>query len=136
MKIVKLSDSLAVSGQITEADIEEIVAAGYRVLISNRPDGEEGNQPHSAAIADAARAAGMEFHHLPVTAMDFPGPHYQAMSDLLDDPTRPVLAFCRTGTRCTNLWVVGCEGADRDIAIAVARQLGFDLAMAERFLAS
>jgi uncharacterized protein (TIGR01244 family) len=132
MNIVKLTDSLGVSAQITEADVATIAAAGFKVLINNRPDGEEGNQPSSAAIAAAARAAGMEYHHLPVTAMDFPGAGFNEMCDLLDDPSRPVLAFCRSGTRCANLWVAGRDGAEREQAIAIARQRGFDLGMAAR----
>ncbi len=135
MNIVKLTDSLAVSAQIAPADVAEIAAAGYKVLINNRPDGEEGAQPAGAAIAAAARAAGLEYHHMPVTAMSFPGPDFDAMSDLLDDATRPVLAFCRTGTRCANLWVAGVEDSAREEAISIATQRGFDLGMAAQFIA-
>ena len=49
---------------------------------------------------------------------------------------RPVLAFCRTGTRCANLWVASVDVTDRDNAMQVATQLGFDLGMASRFLAT
>ncbi len=89
MNIVKLTDSLAVTAQITPEDVADIAAAGYKVLINNRPDGEEGTQPTAAAIGAVARAAGLEYHHLPVTALSFPGPDFDAMSDLLDDPARP-----------------------------------------------
>ena len=134
MNIVKLTDSLAVSAQIAPEDVAAIAAAGYKVLINNRPDSEESTQPDSAAIAAAAHAAGMEYHHLPVTAPSFPGPDFDAMSNLLDDPSHPVLAFCRSGTRCANLWVAACDEAVREQAIAVARQRGFDLGMAIKFL--
>ena len=134
MTIVKLTDSLAVSAQITPDDVAGIATAGYKVLINNRPDGEEGTQPSAAAIGAAARAAGLEYHHMPVTALTFPGPDFEAMSDLLDDPARPVFAFCRTGTRCANLWVAGCEEAAREEAIRVATQRGFDLGMASKYI--
>jgi uncharacterized protein (TIGR01244 family) len=134
MKIVKLTDSVAVSVQIAPGDVAVIAAGGFKVLINNRPDGEESNQPTSEAIAAAARSAGMEYHHMPVTALSFPGPHFEAMSDLLDDPDRPVLAFCRTGTRSTSLWVAGCDEAVREQAMAAAGQRGYDLGMALKFL--
>jgi len=134
MNIVKLTDSIGVSAQIRPEDVAEIAAAGFCVLINNRPDGEVADQPTSAEIAAAAAAAGMEYHHMPVTAASFPGPDYEAMSDLLDDPARPALAFCRTGTRCANLWVAGCDESQREHAIAVASQSGFDLGMAAKFL--
>jgi len=135
MKSVKLTDSLAVSAQITPQDVADIAAAGYKVLINNRPDGEEGAQPSGAVIAAAAQAAGLEYHHMPVTALSFPGPDFEAMSDLLDDPVRPVFAFCRTGTRCANLWVAGCDKSAREEAIAIATARGFDLGMAAKYIA-
>lgn len=134
MNIVKLTDNVAVSAQITAEDVAEIAAAGYRVLINNRPDGEAPDQPTSAEIAAAAHAAGLEYHYMPITAANFPGPDFDAMSDLLDDPARPVLAFCRSGTRCANLWVAGTDAAAREQAIAVAQQRGYDLGMAAKFL--
>jgi uncharacterized protein (TIGR01244 family) len=135
MNIVKLTDSLGVSAQITPDDVAEIAAAGYMVLINNRPDGEEGTQPAGRAIAAAAQAAGLDYHYMPVTAMSFPGPDFDAMSDLLDDPARPVLAFCRSGTRCANLWVASCDAAARERAMKAASQRGYDLAMASNFIA-
>jgi uncharacterized protein (TIGR01244 family) len=134
MKIVQLTENIGVSAQITPEDIPEIVAAGYKVLINNRPDEEENGQPSSAAIAAAAEAAGLEYLHMPVTAPGFPGPDFDAMTDFLDDTSRPALAFCRTGTRSTNLWIAGRADAERERAIAIARQLGYDLGMAAKFI--
>lgn len=134
MKIVKLTDSLGVCAQITPDDVAGIAAAGYKVLINNRPDGEESTQPSGGAIADAAHAAGLEYHYMPVTALSFPGPDFDAMSDLLDDPARPVLAYCRSGTRCANLWVASRDAVDREQAISEVKRLGFELAMAASFI--
>src|SRR5210317_847088 len=126
MKIVKLEDTVGVSAQITTDNIAEIAAAGYKVLINNRTDGEAAGQPVNADIAAAAQEAGLEYHFIPVTAMNFPGPQFDQMADLLDDPDRPVLAFCRTGTRCTNLWVASRQNEAREQAAQRARQLGYD----------
>ena len=135
MKIVKLNDTVAVSAQITPEDVAEIAAQGYRVLINNRPDGEEEAQPSDAAFAAAAQSAGMEYCYMPVTAMSFPGSDFDAMSDLLDDPERLVLAFCRSGTRCANLWVASVDAEAREEAMQIASQQGYELAMASRYLA-
>ncbi len=132
MKIVKLEDTVGVSAQIAPDNVAEIAAAGYQVLINNRPDGEEAGQPVNADIEAAAKAAGLEYHFMPVTAVNFPGPQFDQMADLLDDPDRPVLAFCRTGTRCTNLWVASRQPEAREQAAQRARQLGYDLGMAAR----
>jgi uncharacterized protein (TIGR01244 family) len=56
------------------------------------------------------------------------------MATLFDDESRPVFAFCRTGTRCTNLWVVTRPVEQRQEAVQRAQALGFDLGMAARAL--
>lgn len=132
MKIVKLNDHVAVSEQISAADVQTIADQGYKVLVNNRPDGESPGQPSNAEIAAQAEACGLSYHHLPVTAMDFPGPDLATMQALFDDAANPVLAFCRSGTRCTNLWVASREDEAKDSAVATARALGYDLGMAAR----
>ena len=129
MRIVSLTDHVAVSQQILPEDVAEIAAAGFKVLINNRPDGEEAGQPAESAIAAAAEAAGIEYHHFPITAMSFPGTGVQTMRKLFNDPQRPVLAFCRSGTRCANLWVATRDEGERMDAARSAHGLGYDLAM-------
>ena len=135
MNIIKLTESLSVSAQINLDDVAKIAAAGYKVLINNRPDGEDSHQPAGAVIAAAAEAAGLEYHHMPVTAASFPGPDLAAMTDLFDDSERPVLAFCRSGTRCANLWVACQAGSASENAMKVVSQRSFDLSMALGFVA-
>jgi uncharacterized protein (TIGR01244 family) len=132
MNMVKLTDTVAVSQQITPGEVADIAAAGYRVLINNRPDGEEAGQPANADIAAAAEASGLEYYYMPITGLNFPGPDFDKMCELMADSEKPVLAFCRTGTRCTNLWVASQAGEARDAAFRSARQLGYDLSLVAR----
>ncbi|MEH6581885.1 MAG: TIGR01244 family sulfur transferase [Halioglobus sp.] len=132
MRIVQLTDTLSVSEQISPDDVAAIAAAGFKVLVNNRPDGEAPEQPGSDAIAVAAQAAGLSYYYLPVTAPSFPGPDVGVMASLLDNTEAPVLAFCRTGTRCTNLWVTTRGDDEVDAAVGVAKKLGYDLAMSGR----
>lgn len=135
MNIVKLNDSIAVSAQVQPADMAAVAAAGYRVVINNRPDGEESGQPSAAELASAAQQAGLEYHHMPVNAMNFPGEDFDTLSDLFDNPDKPVFAFCRSGTRCANLWVASRAPDEREAAVAAAQRCGFDLGFARHFLA-
>jgi uncharacterized protein (TIGR01244 family) len=132
MNAVKLTETIAVAGQISPAHVDQIAAAGFKVLVNNRPDGEEAGQPSSAQIEAAALAAGLEYYHLPVTAMNFPGSDVEKMAQLFDDESRPVFAFCRSGTRCTNLWVFTRAQDSRQQAIERASAMGYDLSMAAR----
>ena len=130
MRVVQLSDSLSVSDQIVLEDVASIAAAGFKVLINNRPDNETHNQPSSEDIEGAAREAGLAYYHLPVTAPNFPKFDFLQMAKLINDSQSPAFAFCRSGTRCTNLWVATRIPEERESAVAVARQLGYDLSMA------
>ena len=100
----RVTDSLSVSPQVTEADMARAAAEGFVLVINNRPDGEDPSQPSGAAIEAAARAA--------VEAAD-----------------GPVLAFCRSGTRSIVTWSIGqaLAGEDRETLVNQGREAGYDL---------
>jgi len=128
-----LTDTLSVAGQITPEDIPGIAAQGITVVVCNRPDGEVPQQATMDEIEAACNATGLLFVRYPVTAMDFPGPDLEGLGDLFDDPGQSVLAYCRTGTRCANLWVATRDPADQTDAVQIARDIGFDLSMVIRY---
>ena len=133
MPIFQLTDTLSVAGQITPEDIPGIAAQGITVVVCNRPDGEVPQQATMDEIEAACNATGLLFVRYPVTAMDFPVPVLEGLGDLFDDPGQSVLAYCRTGTRCANLWVATRDPADQTDAIQIARDIGFDLSMVIRY---
>ena len=104
MEIRKINDSYGVAPQISRDDVSMIAAAGYRAIICNRPDGEGNDQPLFREIADAAEAAGLPVHYLPVTTGKISDDDVEAFDRLFADLPKPVLAFCRTGTRSETLW--------------------------------
>ena len=132
MPIFKLSESLSVAAQITPQDVPNIAAQGFTTVVCNRPDGEVPDQASMDEIEAACNAAGLLFVRYPVNAMNFPGADLDGLGDLFDDPSQSVLAYCRTGTRCANLWVATRSDQDTPEAIKVARDIGFDLSMVVR----
>lgn len=112
--------------QLTAADVDEAAAQGIRLIVNNRPDGEEPGQPSSAAIEAAARAAGLDYRHIPI-AGGFPPAQIEAMAEALEQG--PVLAFCRSGTRSTFLWALArsVRGAPAGESLAAAAAAGYDL---------
>lgn len=113
MEIRQINPRLAVSGQIGPDDIAAVAARGFRAIVCNRPDGEEAGQPRFADVAAAARAAGLEARHIPVS-----GPvtdtQAAAFGAALSDLPAPVLAYCRSGARSTAIWSAGAQ-ATRDM---------------------
>ena len=132
MPIFKLSESLSVAAQITPQDVSNIAAQGFTTVVCNRPDGEVPDQASMDEIEAACNAAGLLFVRYAVNAMNFPGADLDGLGELFDDPSQSVLAYCRTGTRCANLWVATRSDQDTPEAIKVARDIGFDLSMAVR----
>ena len=120
MQTKMLSPTVAVAPQITAADVAALVAAGFRSLICNRPDGEGADQPGFEEIERAARDAGLEAVYLPVVSgkvTDEDAAHFGA---LLDRLPKPVLAYCRTGTRSTTLWALTAASRGRALPEIVA----------------
>lgn len=132
MQIISLTDSVGVAGQVLPEDMPAIAEAGYRVVINNRPDGESPDQPRSEDLAAAAAVAGLDYHYYPLSAMNYPGDDTAAMAALFDDESRPVFAFCRSGTRSSNLWISTRAADAMDAARRRANSLGFDISMSMR----
>ncbi|MBB4041565.1 sulfide:quinone oxidoreductase [Microvirga flocculans] len=111
MKAVRLSPNLSVAPQITEKDLEEAAAAGFKTIINNRPDGEAPDQPRGEALAAAAMRLGLTYKHIPVVPGQLSNDQVEAFRQVVTESKKPALAFCRTGTRSTTLWAL--SAADR-----------------------
>ena len=129
MPIFHLTESLSVATQITTQDIPNLAAQGFNVVVCNRPDDEVPGQATMDEIEAACNAADLIFVRYPVDAMNFPGPDIEGLGALFDDPGQSVLAYCRTGTRCANLWVTSQSGDSQAAAVQTAREIGFDLSL-------
>ncbi|WP_338068463.1 TIGR01244 family sulfur transferase [Aurantiacibacter odishensis] len=103
MEPVKLTDTLSVAGQVQPEEVEQLAKAGFKAIICNRPDDEEPGQPDFAEIAAAAEAQGLEVRHIPVDASRPVEMQKDAFARALAELPAPVLAYCRTGNRCTLL---------------------------------
>lgn len=131
-----LDEKTLVAGrQVTAEDLPAIAAAGATLVVNNRPDGEEEGQPSSAEIGAAAKAAGIDYRHIPI-AGGFNMDDVLAMADALDAAEGKVLAFCRTGTRSTCLWALARseQGEQADGLVAAAAEAGYDLAPIRPYL--
>lgn len=137
MNIRQINDSVYAAPQITVADVAEAKAMGVSLIINNRPDGEEHDQPQGGEIAAAAKAAGLHYIAIPVTHAGFSAPQIDAMRAALDEnEDGKTLAFCRTGTRSTLLWALAeaKDGRDADAIEEEAAAAGYDVASVRMLL--
>ena len=126
----RLDDAVSVYGQLLPAEVAEAKAQGFTTIVNNRPDGEEAGQPGGTAIREAAEAAGLAYHAIPIGHGGFSGESVAAMAQVLGAADGPVLAFCRSGTRSTFLWALAraSMGDGGDTLAEKAAGAGYDLA--------
>jgi uncharacterized protein (TIGR01244 family) len=123
----QLTPAIAVSPQIQVANVAAAAAQGFVCIVNNRPDGESPDQPAGDTIRAAAEAAGLRYVAIPVDARGFSQPMVTAMVDALG--AGKTLAFCRSGTRSTNLWSLASASQGGSIAdiTATAAAAGYDV---------
>lgn len=108
LPVERVDEALSITPQLGADDMHAAAAAGYRSIVNNRPDFEGGRaQPRSAELEAAARAAGLQYRHLPVPPSGHSDADARRMADLVDSLPKPVLAFCRTGRRSAALYQKG-----------------------------
>ncbi len=128
LPVAQITDHFAVTGDVQPEDFAALAAAGFKTVINNRPDGEERGQMSDADARAAAAGAGLSYHYLPVVGGQFTPDQVMDMQSLLSEADGPVLAHCRTGTRCAALWALATAG-DRppEDTVKAAADAGYDL---------
>lgn len=128
MKIKKINDELSVADQITPKDIAYISKAGFKSLICNRPDGEVAGQPAFKDIEQAAGKANLPIRYLPAVSGAVTPELGQEFGKILEELPKPVLAYCRSGMRCTTLWALSnAKTMDRAFLVQTAANAGYDI---------
>jgi uncharacterized protein (TIGR01244 family) len=123
-----LEHDLSAAPQAAPQDMPRVAAAGFRAVLSNRPDGEEPGQPTAAEMKAAAEAAGLAFAHVPVRGGAITDADVEAFRQALNALPKPVFGFCRTGARTTTLWALSkVGGRSADDLVNVAANAGYDL---------
>ena len=128
MDIRSLTDSYAVSPQISPGDLAAIKAAGFTTVIDNRPDGEIPGELHAAAMQTAAKALGLTFVINPVISGALTLDNVLAQKAALESAGGPVLAYCASGNRSSVVWALAHAGKrPTDELIAIPARFGYQL---------
>lgn len=128
MDIRKITPDYAVSPQIQPSDLPAIKAAGFTMVINNRPDAEIGPDLQSKAMRTAAEALGLAFVDNPVIGGGWTIANAQAQRAAMDSATGPVFAYCASGNRCSIVWALA-EAKNRpvDELVALPARFGYQL---------
>lgn len=105
LAVQQIAADVCVAGQLDPAAMQAAADAGFKSVVNNRPDFEGGpDQPTSAQIEAAARAAGLAYAYLPVNPAVQTPEQIAQFAELMASLPRPILAFCRSGARSTKLY--------------------------------
>lgn len=128
MDIRKIDDTISVAPQITANDVAEIARLGYKTLVANRPDQEEFGQPAMVDLEAAAQEHGLSWVYMPVASGHITDDDIDQFAPMIREADKPVLAFCRSGTRCTVLWALSAarDSSAQEI-VSKARNAGYDI---------
>lgn len=128
MDLRKISDNFFVAPQITKADLPLLKEQGIQSIICNRPDGEGADQPTFQELAQTAQDLGMEMRYIPVTAGMVQDTDAADFGSALDALPKPLLAYCRTGTRSATLWSLS-QAKVLPLAdiLSTTKQAGYDM---------
>jgi len=130
MIIKNITEDFAVAEQLGAADVDALAAQGVKSLMCNRPDGEVEGQPAFAEIEAAALRNGLQIRHVPVVSGAINDSDIAAFGAAFAELPRPLVAYCRSGSRSANLWAMdqATRGAAAEPVLAAGRAAGFDLA--------
>lgn len=126
--IRQLDNRTLVSGQIAPQEVASLAQQGVTVLVNNRPDGEEPDQPLAAELEAAAAEAGIAYRYVPIQRGIGPS-DVEAMREAINEAgDGKVLAFCRSGTRSALVCALAHreEGASREEVERRLSEAGFD----------
>ena len=104
MDIREVSSQFFVAPQITETDLAVLQSKGIKSIICNRPDGEDADQPTFKELSQTAQKMGIEMRYIPVSGGIVHDKDAADFNDALNTLPKPMLAYCRSGTRSATLW--------------------------------
>jgi len=127
MNIIKVAEGYSVSEQIAPFDLLAVKDQGFTTVICNRPDSEVESGLFAAEVQAQAESAGLTFIYNPM-GKQLEQANLDVQAQALENSEGPVLAYCRTGHRCTILWsLVNAKALPAQDIVNTAARAGFNI---------
>jgi sulfide:quinone oxidoreductase len=126
----KINDQLSVAAQISLDDLAAFKQAGYTTIINNRPDNEEPGQLDHVTAEAEAKKQGLNYVFQPIVSSAISRKDVHDFQAHLLREGKPILAHCRSGTRCYLMYAltqVLDNGASPLALVAEAASKGYDI---------
>lgn len=102
MDLQHYKDNIYIAGQIFPGDLKNIVTDyGFSVIVNNRIDAEEADQPESLALEAVCKENSVEYYYIPMRNREDITKEALVVRDTLLQAHKEekILFFCRTGGR-------------------------------------
>jgi uncharacterized protein (TIGR01244 family) len=125
---VALSDALSIGPAPLPGSLANLAKGGFRSLINNRPDTDQGLTMTSASTAAEAAASGLQYVHIPIEGRNPLEKDVKAFAAALSNLPKPIFAYCQSGGRSASLWALASVADyDTETLISKCRDVGFDV---------
>ncbi len=122
----QIETTVACAGAVTPASVAEIKKMGYKAIFNLRLPTEQGADIEGEAAA--AKAAGVNFVHLPLNATSPDPAVVDSFLKAITEPgNQPAFIHCASGNRAAAMWFIKrvvVDKWDNDRAMVEAAQLG------------
>jgi uncharacterized protein (TIGR01244 family) len=103
--LTRIDANFSTSPQINVEDLSDIKAAGFKSVICNRPDSEDGGaHPDHNLLEAAAKKLGLEFAYLPVVPGQINDSNVASFKTVINELPGPIVGYCRLGIRSKTLY--------------------------------
>ena len=99
-----LNAQVSVAGQMTTDKFQQLIKAGFKSVIVNRPDQEQGNTVSVAQLRQIAEQSQVSVIYQPILSGKISQTDVIEFANHYNELPKPILMFCRTGNRSNNLY--------------------------------
>ena len=99
-----LTSTVSVSGQMTTNKFQQLIQQGFKSVIVNRPDQEQGNQVKVGQLRSIAEKSQVSVIYQPVNSGQISQANIEEFARYYNELPKPNLMVCRSGTRSVALF--------------------------------
>lgn len=99
-----LTNKVSVTGQMTSEKFSQLMQQGFKSVVVNRPDEEEGNNIKVSELREIAERQHVSVIYQPVTSGKITQTDIQEFAKYYNELPKPILMVCRSGTRSSTLF--------------------------------
>lgn len=131
--IIKINEQLAVQGQLTPEQLQQLKDAGFKSVLNLRSGDEEGFLDDEQRLAEVAE---LEYLNTPVNPAKIDAELILQVMQDIDRLEKPTLIHCKSGMRAglmALLYIASRQKMSADRALKMGKELGFNFESNPKF---